>query len=213
MNNPYNISPLQPLFTYLGQFHQLSPGFKRAYEQNISVIKVKKNKFVLSPIDKNACLYFLSGGIVRGFIKDGGKDITTWFSFGNEVIGAIRHPEGYYAHSHEYLQALEDCELICIPYTFIDQLYHDFPEAEQMGRKMLAIQYYNASERSILARIPNASDRYQRLMNDCSKDFTKVPLKFLASYLGIRMETLSRIRSKEAGLDQHKNFIPLAEAI
>lgn len=213
MISSLKISAFQPLFTYLGQFHSLSPSFKHAYEKNASILRIKKNKYILSPVDKNACLYYLCAGTVRGFIKDGDKDITTWFSFGNEVIGAIRHPEGSYAHSHEYLQALEDCELICIPYAFIDQLYRDFPEAEQMGRKMLAIQYYKASERSILARIPNASDRYERLMKEQSRDFRNVPLKFLSSYLGIRMETLSRIRKKEIRLDEEKTFSALAKAI
>lgn len=191
------ISPFQPLFTYLEQFHPISDEYRNTYNGHAQLIKVRKNKYILSPLDHNACLYFLNSGIVRGFIKEGAKDITTWFSFGNEIIGAIRHPHENAYHSIEYLQALEDCTLICIPYTLIDILYSTFAECDLIGRKILAIQYHAASERSILARIPIAADRYKRLMASGIQEFSRVPLRYLASYLGMRLETLSRIRSKK----------------
>lgn len=193
-------SPLLPLFQYLEQFHPLSKAFMEAHEKNCKLIKVRKYKYVLSPIDNNASLYFLVSGIVRGFIKEGKKDISTWFSFGNEVIGAIRHPIERSNHSVEYLQALEDSILISIPYTLIENAYASFPEANLIGRKLLALQYYSASERSILARIPKASDRYHKLESG-NQDFDRIPKRYLASYLGVRLETLSRIRTKN--LDQH----------
>jgi CRP-like cAMP-binding protein len=189
-------SPMLPLFQYLEQFHPLSREFMEAHEKNCKLIRVKKYKYVLSPIDNNASLYFLVSGIVRGFIKEGKKDISTWFSFGNEIIGAIRHPIEYSNHSIEYLQALEEAVLICIPYSLIENAYITFPEANLIGRKLLALHYYAASERSILARIPNASDRYHKLENS-KQDFDRIPKRYLASYLGVRLETLSRIRTKD----------------
>ena len=196
---PYsnNSSFVQPLLQYMEQYHKLSSSLIAQYEKHCSLVMVRKNKHIVSPVDSNAALYFVKSGIVRGFIKDGAKDITTWFCFGNNIVGAIRHPDLQANHSVEYLQALEDCELIRIPYTLIDYAYAHFEEANIIGRKLLAVHYYAASERSILARIPNALRRYQKLAESGKIDFNKIPLRYLASYLGMRLETLSRVRSKE----------------
>jgi CRP-like cAMP-binding protein len=179
------------------QYHKLSSSLIAQYEKHCSLVTIRKNKHIVSPVDNNAALYFVNSGIVRGFVKDGTKDITTWFCFGNNIVGAIRHPDLQSNHSVEYLQALEDCELIRIPYTLIDYVYSHFEEANIIGRKLLAVHYYAASERSILARIPNALRRYQKLAESRKVDLNKIPLRYLASYLGMRLETLSRIRSKE----------------
>ncbi len=195
-------SSMLPLFQYLEKFHPLSAEFKASYEKNCKVIHVKKYKHVLSPIDNNTSLYFLVSGLVRGFVKDGKKDISTWFSFGNEIIGAIRHPFDHDNHSIEYLQALEDCILISIPYNLIEAAYSHYPEANLIGRKLFELHYYAASDRAILARIPNASKRYRKLEAN-GLAFDKVPKRYLASYLGIRLETMSRISTKFLVADLH----------
>ena len=200
--HPQNTSFVAPLIQFLEQYHPISAAMAAEYEKNCSLITIRKNKHIVSPIDSNAALYFVKSGIVRGFIKDGTKDITTWFSFGNNIVGAIRHPDQKAYHSVEYLQALDDCELIRIPYTLIDMIYANYKEANIIGRKLLALHYFAASERSILARIPNALRRYQRLAESKKIDVNKIPLRYLASYLGMRLETLSRIRSKELHKDE-----------
>ena len=191
---------LSPLFNYLEQFHPISENYKKAFDGRAFAMNVRKSKYLLSPIDTNECLYFICSGIIRGFIKQGGKEITTWFSFGNELIGAIRHPDGVSTYSPEFLQALEDCEVICIPYTLIDKLYAEFPEASVISRQILALQYHTASQRALLARLPSGIDRYRHFLNDKNMDIEKLPLRCVASYLGMRQETLSRIRNREGQL-------------
>lgn len=195
--NPDSSSFVQPLIKYMEQYHPISPILAAHYAKQCTLLTVKKNKHIISPVDSNAALYFVVSGIVRGFIKDSDKDITTWFCFGNNIVGAIRHPDLQPNHSVEYLQALEDCKLIRVPYTLIEYAYTNFEEANIIGRKLLALHYYAASERSILARIPNALRRYRKLDETKKIDLNKLPLRYLASYLGMRLETLSRIRSKE----------------
>lgn len=146
----------------------------------------------------------MAKGTVRGFVRENGVDITTWFCFGNEIIGAIRHPEDRARNSIEFLQAIEDSELICIPYVLIDELYRNFAEANIIGRRMLALQFHAASERSMLARIPKATERYRRFMEKTPKEVIQnIPLRYLASDLGMRLETLSRIRC--TGEDRSSN--------
>jgi len=197
---PYKTSFLRPLFDYLEQFYPLSNTIKAEFERSCKLTRIKKNKHILSPIDSNASLYFLVNGLVRGFIRDGKQDISTWFSFENELIGAIRQPNQHPSPSIEYLQALEDCKLICIPYTLIDLMYTKYPEANLIGRKLFALHYYAASERAILARIPKAIGRYRKIQ-ESGLDIKRIPQRYLASYLGVRVETISRIRNKVVPLD------------
>lgn len=189
--------PLQPLFTYFESFHPISASLKREYIKECKVIDIKKHKFIVSPLDHNDSLYFVLSGMVRGFIKNGKKDISTRFSQIGEIIGAIKHPEGMEMHSEEYLQAIDDCKLIKIPYSLVEHVYQTYPEAHIVGRKIFALQYYQASQRAIHARIPTAAARYDIFMNSGDKNLEKIPLRYLASYLGMRVETLSRIRTAE----------------
>jgi hypothetical protein len=206
MQPPLNSCNMLPLFDYLEQFHPLSNEFRADYEKNCTLIQVKKNKYIISPIDHNTSLYFLVIGLVRGFIKDGKKDISTWFSFGNEIIGALRHPDVQLPNSIEYLQALEHSQLIAIPYSLLEATHTKYAEANVISRKLLALRHHAASDRAILARIPNASKRYQKL-EISNLAFDKIPKRYLASYLGMRLETLCRIGSKFLAINPHISAI------
>lgn len=185
------------LLSYLGQYHKLSEGLATEYRQHCSVSKIKKSKYILSPVDNNRFLYYIVSGTARGFIRDNGKDITTRFAFKHQIIGTIRQPTEGALYAQEYLQALEDCLLVCIPYSFMDRSYYQYSEANIIGRKLLALQYHDASQRAILARINRASDRYKQLLLDIHISNSQIPLRYVASYLSIRVETLSRIRKVE----------------
>jgi len=186
---------MKPFFNYLEKFHPLSKEFTEHYESNCQVVSIKKHKHILSPIDSNNAMYFILHGVVRGFIKDRKKDISTWFGFENQIIEAIRHPDQRSGHSMEYLQALEHSYLVRIPYTITDSCSDQYPEWNVIARKILETQHYLAAERSNMARIPNALGRYLKLENTAF-EIDRVPQRYLASYLGMRLETLSRIRNR-----------------
>lgn len=191
---------MKPFFNYLEKLHPISKEFIAHYEEHCQVVMVRKHKHILSPIDANNAMYFLIKGVVRGFIKDKKKDISTWFGFENQIIEAIRHPSQQSDHSLEYLQAMEDSYLVRIPYSFTDNLSFLYPEWNVIARKILKTQYFLAAERSIIARIPNALGRYLKL-ESTAFDIDRVPQRYLASYLGMRLETLSRIRNRAVDQD------------
>ncbi len=160
-------------------------------------VKVKKNALLVCPDAVcTECLFFIVKGAVRGFIMDEDKDITVWLTDENSLIGNIRNPGIPKMNYKEHMQALEDTELVVLPYDIIDQIYTKFPETNILGRKLLAIHYHVSQERSILSRIPSAEARYKQFKETHPLLHFRVPVKFLASYLGMRIETLSRLRKK-----------------
>ncbi|WP_316832690.1 Crp/Fnr family transcriptional regulator [Pedobacter aquatilis] len=185
------------LISYLKSINTLSEGLISLYRQYCKVMRIRKNKYILSPVDNNQYLYFIVHGTARGFIKDEGIEITTCFAFENEMMAAMREPQEHINYSPEYLHALENCLIVCIPYALIEENSTDFPELNFISRQLLALQSFYAAQRSILARIPKAADRYKKVLLDERFKLSPIPLRYLASYLSIRLETLSRIRRKE----------------
>lgn len=181
------LNGLQPLSKAVIDF-AISKTFKISIRKNILIDSVQK--------DYKECVFFVTKGLVRGFIVDEGKEITTWLAHENSLIGTIRNPGNVISVYFEHLQSVEDSELIVLPYSFIDQLYIQFPETNILGRKLLAIHFNMSQERSILSRIPSAEARYKQFKENHPKIKFRVPLKYLATYLGMRIETLSRIRNK-----------------
>ncbi|GGI25586.1 Crp/Fnr family transcriptional regulator [Pedobacter mendelii] len=184
-----------PLILVFKQFNPLNEEIENYINKHTFPVSFKKNKFIISPIDRNKFLFLIVKGVVRGYIKDGKTEITTWIAKENEIVGTIRNLwlEG---DSEEYLQALEDVELIAIPHALSDYLYENFPEANIVGRKMMEIYYRSAEERAYLCRISSAEKRYKRFLVSFPDLINRVSLKHIASFLAIRLETLSRVRAK-----------------
>lgn len=187
-----NFSPLVSIFK---KFHPLNDEIEKRINQHTFPISYKKNKYLVSPVDRNKFLFLIVKGVVRGFIKDGDSEITTWIAKENEVVGTIRNlwVEG---DSEEYLQALEDVDLVAIPHVLSEYLYENFSEANIVGRKMMELYYRSAEERAYLCRISSAEKRYKRFLISFPDLINRVSLKHIASFLAIRLETLSRIRAK-----------------
>lgn len=187
-----NFSPLVSIFK---KFHPLSDEIEKRINQHTFPISYKKNKYLVSPVDRNKFLFLIIKGVVRGFIKDGNNEITTWIAKENEIVGTIRNLwiDG---DSDEYLQALEDVDLVAIPHVLSEYLYENFPEANIVGRKMMELYYRSAEERAYLCRISSAEKRYKRFLLSFPDLINRVSLKYIASFLAIRLETLSRIRAK-----------------
>ncbi|WP_316805634.1 Crp/Fnr family transcriptional regulator [Pedobacter nototheniae] len=184
-----------PLITIFKKFHVLNSEIEKRINQQTFPISYKKNKFLISPLDRNEYLFLIIKGVVRGFVKDGKNEITTWIAKENEVVGTIRNLWTD-EESSEYLQALEDVELIAIPHTLSDDLYENFAEANIVGRKMMELYYRAAEERAYLCRISSAEKRYRRFLVSYPDLIHRVSLKHIASFLAIRLETLSRVRAK-----------------
>jgi len=185
-----------PFTDLLNQIYPLPWEAISYINQHIAPVSLKKGKFLISPFHENDSLYFIVKGVVRGYIKEEGKEITTWINEENEIVGSIRNL-GLKLATEEYLQVLEDSILIEIPKNLIEFLYERYPEANIIGRILLEDNYRGAEERAYLCRIPSAEKRYDRFLETQPGLLNRIPLKYIASYLSITLETLSRVRAKK----------------
>lgn len=159
-------------------------------------ITIKRNELLDIVNHYNDCLFFVIKGFIRGYIIEDEKEITTSLNGEKCLVGQVRNPLIGKILYKEHFQAIEDTELLVVPYHLIDGLYTHFPEANALGRKLLAIHYQISCERSILSRIPTAEARYKQFIINHPDLNDRVSVKILSSYLCMRLETLSRMRSK-----------------
>jgi CRP-like cAMP-binding protein len=197
-NNWHDYSGQSPLSTFFNLVYPLSNEAIKCINRETFPVSIKKGKFLLKPGSDADHLYLILKGVIRAFIKEENKEITTWINEENEIVGSIRSL-GLTIPAEEYLEALEDSDLVAIPLQLVDYLYEHFPEANIIGRKILEENYRGAEERAYISRIPLAQKRYQRFIETRSGLVNRISIKHIASYLGMTLETLSRVRAQQAG--------------
>jgi CRP-like cAMP-binding protein len=193
---PFN--GFSPLIKVYKSFHSLTPEIESIINHHTFPVIFKKNKFISSPLHRDKYVYLILTGIVRGYMKDDNRDITTWIAKENEFVGNISNFWDEGEPIDEYVQALEDVIAIAVPHSMTKQLYFNYHIANYVDRKMTQLHYLQACERALISRLQSAEKRYIRFIKSYPELVDRVPLKYIASFLCMRLETLSRLRSKLA---------------
>jgi CRP-like cAMP-binding protein len=189
-------SPQWPLIDFINKIYPLNDEIREFMSSRTTFRKVSKGKFLLKPGEYCKDYYYIHKGILRSYIKYGEKEITIWINPEGEITTSIRSIAGSRV-SDEYIQVIENAEMVIIPFDAMRELYETFPEMNRVGRMLLEEYYAASEERVYIARIPNAQARYQHFINSRPELLNRIPLKYVASYLGITLETLSRLRAKK----------------
>jgi len=181
------------LLQYFKKFNSLSTEAQDAISEISGIINVSKNKD-LQPIGHTCkTIYFINKGVARIYYLKDGIDITESFSFENNIIARV---ESLFTGnpSRKAIQVLEDTELVAINATKLFKLYDEFPEIERLFRKIFEAAYVDTVNRIEGIQFHTAEERYKALLNEAPNVLMRVPLKYVASYLGITQVSLSRIR-------------------
>lgn len=138
--------------------------------------------------------YFIIKGSARAYYIKDGKDITDWFAFENDFINSIN---SFFENipSPHFIELLETTTFLEISKEDIFNLadkYHDFDRLLRViaTKTMLAL-----SKRIFSIQFEPARQKYENLLNIRPDITQRVPLMHIASYMGITLETLSRIRN------------------
>jgi CRP-like cAMP-binding protein len=138
---------------------------------------------------------FAVKGSFRYFRTIDGQEKTTFFSFENNWVSAYsnflnRTP------SFISIEAMEDSELLVMNYDQLQQLYKRHGSVERFGRLMAEYLVTCLDERMHSLLLKSPEERYLKVLTDSRIYFERVPQHYVASYLGIAPESLSRIRKR-----------------
>jgi CRP-like cAMP-binding protein len=142
-------------------------------------------------------LYFVESGILRFYVESGEKEITTDFAFQGSFTSAYssfitRRPTIY------NIEALTDVSLWRIHYTDLQEVYRQNPAGQALGRMAAEQLFIRKTEREVSLLRDKPEERYLALLEQNPQLVQQIPLKYLASYIGITPQALSRIRKRIA---------------
>lgn len=139
-------------------------------------------------------LAYVRQGLLRSFIcDDQANEVTTHFFQEGRVVISIKSFNDQ-VPTRESIIALEDCQLDVISHKNMLELMEKVPVWKQIGREVDQAKYTAMMNRTIQLQTLSASERYKLFMQKHPDILQRTALGHIASYLGIDIATLSRIR-------------------
>ena len=186
---------MEKLLSHIRNYSLLSPEAEHALYDCFEEVVLSKNEHLLT--SGNICrhLYFLEEGAIRGYYNLDGKEITHWFGFAKDFVTSF-HSFITQQPAVENIQLLEGSILWSISKNTLNDLFKQFPEIDRLVRIAYEKYYIRLEERFVNAQFKTATELYENLLTQTPHIIERVPLGYIASYLGISQETLSRIRSR-----------------
>ena len=180
---------------YVGQFITVTDEEWRLHEAALRRRNLKKGEWLLKKGDVCQHVSFINYGCFRIYNIVKGEELTTDFSFeGNYITDyssfLTQKP------SAAYIIAQEDAEVMELHYNDMQVLYEKIPSWQKYGRLITEFIYTKVVERAQSLLFDSPEELYIRLMKERPKVIENIPQRYIASYLGIQPESLSRIRKR-----------------
>ena len=187
---------MQTLLKHTHTIHPISKVAEMALLEISNEVHFKKGADVQLIGHTCKTIYFVKEGCVRIYYFKEDIDITESFEFENAFVARA---ESLFAvkPSLKAIQAIEDSSLIAIDSNKLFQLFDKHHDLERLFRKIIEASYVNTVNRIESLQFHAADERYHDLLKEHKDVLKRVPLKYIASYLGITPVSLSRIRSQK----------------
>lgn len=174
------------------------PMCEESWRELAKICKIQhfeKGDFVLQEGEVSGGIYFISSGLVRNFYVKNDKEVSEWFAFDEEFCLSIT---SYYLKVPTVLamQCLEDSVVITIEREGLDRLRSTNFEIANFAYELATGSLIISQERMASVQFETALQRYENLLKLRKTMLQRVPLRYIASFLGVSAETLSRIRSQ-----------------
>lgn len=157
-------------------------------------MKFAKGDMILKEGEVCRCIYFIDKGLVRQFYIKHGKEVTEHLGDDHSVFMCI---ESLFKEVPTQLQveALEPCMIYALPKDRLDRVALHNVNIQILYRKILEESLILSQVHADLVRFETAQDRYRRMCKQYPQVVLRAPLLFIASYLQMTPETLSRVRA------------------
>lgn len=161
----------------------------------LSVKMLKRKEFLYREGQICKSVVFVANGCLRYYYLKDGEEQTMQFFLENAWYTDY---ESFLTEkpSLQYIQALEPTTLLILTKLKLYELYEAHPKIERFGRIMAENAYLGSRKNNLQHLILSPEERYLKLIQERPKVIERVALKYIASYLGIKPESLSRIRKR-----------------
>jgi len=194
MKLPVTSDTLLNFKKFLQHQFQLTENECEAMQEYFQPELFSKNEYFVRQGKVCRKLTFIAEGVMRYcMFRDDGTDVTCFFACENDFAG---DPESFFSQnpSDKNLQALTDCSLITVSYENMQKLLQHLSRGKEINA---AIDHYVTTkllyQRTFLLNL-DASVRYKEFMREYAHILQRIPLSYVANFLGITQQSLSRLR-------------------
>lgn len=182
---------------YLKNFPHYTPKAFEGVLPHLSIKELEAGEYLLFHGKICRHIAFIESGLLRQFYLNDGKEVTNCFCKENTISTSysslITQKESEIA-----IQAIEPTRLIVMSNDSLQKLYNEDLFWQQLGRIAAQNEFVNTESHNRFLRDLSATERYRQMLENDNTLLLRVPLNYLATYLQVAPETLSRIRNKLA---------------
>ncbi|WP_430615395.1 Crp/Fnr family transcriptional regulator [Flavobacterium sp. JP2137] len=179
----------------LEKWHPIPDADWLFFAQKLVEVRLAKKALLLECGQVEGYLSFVESGLVRLVIPDQGAGQTFGFVTEGEFLCAYdsfvwQSPSDY------QVETLTEVVLWRLNFADLQQIYRETTVGNTLGRRIAEGLFLNKSKRERSLLVDTAAQRYERLFVEKPQWIQRIPLKYLASYIGISPQALSRIRRR-----------------
>ena len=183
------------LIHIIRQFADLDKKELELIKSSFKPYQLAKGDYFLEEGKVNKHIGFLGKGLVRYFVFKDDEESTFEFTKEGEFIGDYQSFRNG-SCSKQNIQAIEDCELLVINYPDIQNIYNTTRNGNLIGRKIITHRFEVMVNQLLEVYMQNHEDRYKSFVEKYYDLTQRIPQYLIASYVGVRPESLSRIRKR-----------------
>jgi len=181
----------------ISRYLELTSEEASAFAECIPIKSFKKGNVLLREGQVSRDSYFVIEGCIRKYYIIDGEERTTEFYVEDESVASLQSYQNKTPANH-YFECVEDCRLAVLNYEKEQELFKRVPKYEALCRMSMENDF--GEQQEALAKFITSSpeERYKNLLETRPDLLQRVPQYHLASYLGVKPESLSRIRKRLA---------------
>jgi CRP-like cAMP-binding protein len=188
-------SEIEELKSNISKLMPMPEAHAEVFLQGMQIRTFEKGELIIEAGKTERYLSIVISGLTRHYVIKDGEDISFDFSFKDEFNSSYasfvqKKPSQF------YIEALQPTVLASFSYEFLHELYEKYPASNRFGRVAVEEYFVLREKRELSLLTENATERYKNLLQQQPIYIKQIPLKYLATYLNIKPESLSRIRKQ-----------------
>ena len=191
----YQLLMLDFLFEFIDDIRPISDEVKDFISQHLELVEVPRNHCFLREGERCDHVFIVVKGILRMYYLKNEEEVCSRFSKEGQLCVSVN---SFFQRvpSYEFIESVGPCIVAKFHHDRLEELYSKFEEYNYIGRIVVQQYFIRSEERLFVLRKSNAEERYLYFCEHYPYILQRVPLKYIASYLSMTVETLSRIRNK-----------------
>ena len=175
-------------------YSKLSFECQQKLSNNSKFLVLPKGEILVREGQYSDKTFFIFNGCARAYYLKDGKDISDWFAFDNDFISSIN---SFFLNipSPHFIELLEDSVILEISKIDAEKLSDEHTDFERLSKIVVTKTMLRQQERISSMQFHSAEQKYDNILSIRPDITQRIPLTHIASYIGITLETLSRIRN------------------